>query len=207
MQMTDEQIEKITKLSQIPDFPYDDFSELKKAAIRSDVTIGAAMDFARQWLTSGDPSAPRGAKLLSSFLTFSYLLLPVALVIHAITSNQLGLLVWLIPTFLSFLILRPMMVRTAGFLKLIILAGYALVIVAIFKLLGDWSLWLGLSIILPWLINKIIYKSATNAAIKASLVSEKQFVKLFKCNVVALYFPNGDMLWGSDLVRRKQGDV
>lgn len=203
MKMTDEQIEKVTKLSQIPDFPYDDFSELKKAANRRDVTVGAAMDFARQWLTSGDPSTPKGAKLLSSFLMSSYLLLPLALVVYAITVSQFGLLVWLTPTFLSFLILRPMMVRTAGFLKLIIFAGYALVIVAIFKLLGDWSLWLGLSITLPWLINKIMYKSATKTAIKSSLTSEKQFVKLFKYNVVALYFPNGDMLWGSDCIERK----
>lgn len=201
--MTDEQIEKIEKLSQIPNFPYDNFSELKKATARRDVTIGAAMDFARQWLTSGDPAAPKGAKILSSLLMFSYLLLPLALIIYAVMSSQLGLLIWLIPVLLSFLILRPMMVRTAGLLKLIILAGYGLILAALFKLLGDWSLWLGVSIVVPWLVNKIMYKSATNATIKASLTSEKQFVKLFKYNVVALYFPNGDMLWGHDCIERK----
>jgi len=96
-----------------------------------------------------------------------------------------------------------MMVSSAGLLKLIILASYALTIAAIFNLLGDWSLWLGLSIVVPWLINKIMYKSATNATIKESLTSEEQFVKLFKYNIVALCFSDGNMLWGYDCIERK----
>lgn len=135
--MTDEQVVKLAKLRQIPNFPYDDSAELKKAVNRRNVTIGAAMDLSRQWLTSGDPSVPKGAKLFQSFLMFSYLLLPLALFIYVIYNSQFGLLVWLIPTFLSFIILRPMMVRVAGFLRLIILIGYVCVITAVFNIFGN----------------------------------------------------------------------
>ena len=93
-----------------------------------------------------------------------------------------------------------MTVRVAGFLRLIIIVGYVLVISAVFNIFSNWSLWLGLSIVLPWLINKIMYKSATNTAIKESLISENKFVKLFKYNIVALYFPDGDTLWGFNCI-------
>lgn len=195
MQMTDEQIAKITKINQIPKFPYETFAELKQAVNRREVIVGAAMDFSRQWITGGDETAPRSTRTLLNLLTFALLILPIVLVIYAIASSQLGLLVYLIPLFLSFMMLRPMMVRTAGFLKIIIFAGYIMSAAGMFNIWGNWSLWLGLSIIVPWLINKTMYKSATNATIRASLESEHQFVKLFKYNVVALNYPNGDMLW------------
>lgn len=201
--MTDEQIAKITRLHQIPSFPYETFSDLKHAVNSQEVVVGAAMDFARQWITSGDETAPKSTRSLLTLLMFTLLALPVALVIYSIASSQIGLLVYLIPLSLSFMLLRPMMVRTAGFLKLVIFAGYALTALGALGVWGTWSLWLGLSIITPWLINKTMYKSATNATIRASLESEQQFVKLFKYNVVALNYPNGDMLWGNDCIERK----
>jgi hypothetical protein len=51
--MDKEQFDQIKNISDIPNFPYPTFKALKSDIEEKKITIGAAMDRAREWVMSG----------------------------------------------------------------------------------------------------------------------------------------------------------
>jgi hypothetical protein len=192
----------IHSVSDIYEFPYGNFKDLLQAEQKKEVIIGAAMDFARQWVTSGDKRVPGFGKFMVHTLTLIMFLLPIALIVFSILTAQYLLLINIIPMVMSFIILRPMSVRATPFLKLIIFANYILIVLGIFHVLGAWAIYLGLSMNLIWLLNKFVYSISTDTTLNASRNNEKLFVYLFKANVLGLQFPDGKMVWGYDFFKK-----
>jgi len=201
--MTPESIRKLDKVSQIPNFPYGSYEELRSASNNNEVKIGAAMDLARQWASEGG-----GAKAFNRFylvvLSSAFVVGPMTLTVYALVTSNFSLLIYVVPIFLSFLLLRPMAIRAVPFFKLVTWIGYGIILAYLFGILGQWALLAGMTIVIPWLINRHIYKYSVHLAISAGLRDEDTFVHLFKYNCLALNYPNGQMVWGSDLIRKEE---
>lgn len=197
----------IKKIEQIPGFPYKSFKEMKVAVEDKEVTVGAAMDFARQWIANEGRGITNFQYWYVTLLSMTYILLPLVLVAYSLITGKFELLWYVLPLILSFLILRPSSIRISLFFSGIIWIGYGLIVCYFLNILPQWSLLLGLSIALPWLINKHIYNFSVHHVVQAGLKSEKVFVEMFKYDVLALQFSNNKMIWGYQLMKQDNSEV
>jgi hypothetical protein len=171
-------------------FPFVDFHSLQSAHANGLVELGAASDHARHWLTV-DENAPAFPKLIAKLHTLMLLLFPAIWLAVAFIEEKLlwGLLAVL--TLPLYLVLRPMTVNLLGApVRLVIWFGYACVLVSFFDL-APWTFAVGLTIVAPWLANKITYSLSSTTALNVALVDEASFLKLFKWGVVVVCLPNG----------------
>ncbi len=191
---------QIQTIAEIPNFPYSSFSELQVNIQENRIKIGAAMDKARGWAMSGMASKFTTYLLMS--LGFLYFVLPIAVAIYFIIKGEYLNTLYAVVALVSFLMLRPMSMRLGIFFRLIIWVGYGLILINLFNFLGIWSLYLGLSIIIPWQINKLIYSIATNNAISKSQENEMSFVTLFKYGIICIKQNDGSILWFDLLINK-----
>lgn len=188
----------VVLLRDIPRFPFHKFEDLQRAELRKEIKVGAAMDYSRQWLVSNDPAVPRRAKVKTYCLMAAHLAFPVGVILYVIQSARPQFLWWLAVAFLAFIILQPAIVRQSGPLRLFLVTSCLAVIFSMLGLIGNWAAWLGVSAVFPWLMNRILYKSATNSVAMAALSDERLFVELFKRSIVAISLPDGKQIWAHD---------
>lgn len=201
IKLTKNEIDKITKVSEIPGFPYKSYSQLIQANNKKDISIGAAQDLARQW-TMQAKAAPKQKRVTLQLLTGIYILIPLALLIYSLVSFQFISLLLLVPFFLAFFLLNPTTLRVMPLFKVLVVLGLVFVVIGLLDLSEIWSFYLGLSILIPWYVNKRIYKIAVRTAINEGKKTEVKFMELFKYNILAIQYPNGKMIWFWDLVER-----
>lgn len=193
-------ISAIKSISDIPNFPFNSFEQVVKEEKQKNIKIGSAMDTARKWVSEG-ASAPKKARNIMRFLIGLYILLPISLIVFSLVTKQYLLCLYTIPMFIFLFFLRPATVRLNTIFKLIIWAGYAFIVWYFVNSSHTWALYWGLVIIIPWFLNKIIYRYSTIIVTEEALKSEERFVELFKHNVIALELKSGEHLWGSDLIK------
>jgi uncharacterized membrane protein YgaE (UPF0421/DUF939 family) len=73
---------------------------------------------------------------------------------------------------------------------LVIWFGYVCVLGS-FLGFAPWTFAVGLTIVAPWLANKITYGLSSTTALSLALIDEASFLKLFKWGVVVVSLPNG----------------
>lgn len=181
--------------SEVSGFAFPDYVSLLRAHSSGLIELGAAPDFARQWLMA-DKSAPSFPRAIAHIQTFALLLFPVSWLVIAFVKSQLIWGAMAILTLPMYAFLRPMTVNLIGGpLTLTIWFGYACILANLVGWFGDWSLAVGLTIIAPWLLNKFAYGLSRDTALSTALNSEAGFVKLFKAGVVNLRTSSGDYVY------------
>jgi len=203
MKLTHDQINKIIKMKDIPEFPYENLVDLTRAIQSGEVVVGAAMHLARQWVVGGDKEVPSGGRFIVKSLTVLQLLLPLLVLVLAIVSSQLLLLLLIPAMVLSFLFLSPMQVRFKPILNIVIIGHYVLIVLGLINVLGSWAIYLGISVNLLWIITKIMYKVSIDTVVAAAMSNEKLFVWLFKANITGLQFRSGEILWAYNVIEKK----
>lgn len=199
-ELTTNEFDRITKVSQIPGFPFKTHFELKYAVENKEITIGAARDLARQWVMSAK-SSPRSKRTIVYIYASAVFVLPVLFIVYSLISFQFALILFIIPYSIAFFLLNPSMLRMAPIFRVLIWLGFVFVFMGGVGVWGLWALYLGLSIITPWFLGKEIYNTSVNTAIAVGYDSESKFVELFKYGILAIHYPDGKMVWFTDLVK------
>ncbi len=188
--------------SEIDGFSFPNYASLLRARSSGLIDFGAAPDFARQWLIN-DKSAPAFPRAIVYLHTLALFIFPILWLIIAFFKGEFiwGAMAVLIVPLYAFL--RPMTLNMIGSpLALIVWIGYACILANLVGWFGGWSMALGLTIIAPWLINKITYGLSRDTALRVALASESGFVKLFEFGVLTLRTSDGSYI----SYRRKLSD-
>ncbi|CAN1566841.1 hypothetical protein MCEREM21A_02967 [Sphingomonadaceae bacterium] len=180
--------------SEVEGFSFPDYMSLLRAHSSGLIELGAASDFARQWLMA-DKSAPAFPRAMVHLHTLAIIIFPISWLVVAFVNGELiwgAMAVLVVPLYLF---LRPLTVNAIGGpLTLVIWFGYACILANLVGWFGGWSMALGLTIIGPWLMNKFTYGFSRDTALKIALTSESGFVKLFKFGVLTLRTPGGNYI-------------
>lgn len=190
--MKKEQFGKIKQINEIDGFPFNSFDEMIEKDNTNEIFLGAAMDYARQWVSQG-AGVPNKTRRILFALQSLYFLLPVMIIIGSLMVGRYMYAFYAILIFALLMLLRPMALRTLSFLKLIVWGGY-LLILAWFIWGHDWQIVLGLTISVAWWTNKIIYNYSVRAATTFGRSSEENFVYLFKHGVLLIKMSDGKLL-------------
>jgi hypothetical protein len=179
---------------EVEGFSFPDYVSLLRAHSSGEIELGAAPDFARQWLMA-DGSAPAFPRTVVHLHTLAIILFPITWLVIAFVKGELIWGAMAVLTVPLYLFLRPITVNLIGGpLTLAIWFGYACILANLVGWFGGWSMALGLTIIAPWLMNKFTYGFSRDTALNIALNSEPGFVKLFKFGVVNLRKPSGNYI-------------
>ena len=194
--------QKLDLIKDIPDFPFNSYDEILEAEKNKKIVLGASEDTARQWVSQGS-TAPIKSRRYHNLLMRLHMIIYLGIILYIILSQNFILLLYIIPLIISFFFLRPISVRTFSLFKLIVWLGYGLIIWFIISSNSLWALYLGLSILIPWLLNKNLYNYCTKVVLAEAHKSEARFVELFRYNILGLRLEDGSVALGSDFLSKK----
>ncbi len=187
------------KISDIKGFPFESFEDILSKEEHDEISLGAAVDAARQWLARSE-NAPRHNQGVLSVMQGLHLFLPISVMVWAIISGMFLHILYGPLVLMSFMFLRPLYRgKPMPPLNIVVASGYALLIVW-FVWQNNWQIMLGLTILVPWWINKAMYKYALRTATIFGRSSEENFVFLFTRDVLRIKMPDGSLLSSFDFI-------
>lgn len=187
---------EIKKASDLPNFPYSSFEEFRNAVNKGEVEIGVAMDISRQWLTSNGKYAPRGEQIKAYIYMLTPYIFAIFLLIYSVLNLKFHYLLLFIPFIISLFTLTPVGLRVFGIMNFIIGAGIVLFFYSVFSEGSSGLLLLSLTVIVPWLSHRFLYKLASRVARENTLKHEDLFIAFTRARAVSARYPTtGERLW------------
>lgn len=191
---TQQEEQKPKRVEDLSNFPFNNFSELKKASIEGVANVGVDRGIALKWAHNGIYSSS-WIRTQSLVLAFLPIVAVIAFLIYIIATKSWLLLLFLPVLLVCFFIFHPSSAMTFGFIRTALIG---LVFIAFaWSLISDitWLTALTLTLLIIWYAQRTIYKKAINGLIKAVLEHEDLLCLLWSGRVLNIGFYNGNSYW------------
>lgn len=172
----------MTKISDLPNFPYKSFEQLQEAEKTGKITIGVDKTVAREWMVKGKNS-PFFWKTVGFIMHLIPHMLSLGIIVYSVIARKWLLFLLIIPVEFIAIILIPWIIVIGVALYLILTGQFALMLFTI------------AIISLAWLNVKILYNLSSNIMRTTALNSEEFFSSLYKSRCLTILFNDtGDVL-------------
>lgn len=192
--MEQKEIEHVERIEDLTTFPFNNFSEYKKAFAEGTIEPSIDRSVALEWSQKGI-YLPDSVKIKSRIFTFLPFIVLIAFVIYNIFGQNWWYLLAIPVLIIAFFILHPSAATVVKPVRslLILLAIIAFIwSLVTFK---EGLLSLSSSIIMLWFSQDSVYRNAVNGIIKAASKHEDLMCKLWQNKALSIVFSNGDKYW------------
>ena len=196
---------RMGKVEELENFPFESFTELRKAHFDNMIQLHVDRAAAREWAERGIYS-PRSLRVQASVLFLLPTLLVIGFIGYAIICRE-----WILFLGLPVVILGMVTFHPNANIYSVMFRGFAFIRQALILLTFAgfvWALWVGNSNILMltgtllaiWYSWKTLYDKSVRAIITAATEHEGLLCMLWETTALSISFPSGKVYWADSKI-------